>query len=235
MDAKPVATPIDPNVTLLKRTKALDTCANLLYATVIRLFMYTAIGTRLDISFAVQTLSQFTPNPEPEHWIAFKRVFRYLQGTSNLSLTYGGARSWPQQILTAYTDANYASNLNDWRSILGSTYIIGGAAIGWMSKKQTVTATSMCDSEYVAAAACTRHVTWLRNLLQCLDFPQISATQIYCNNQAAISLTKDFQFHAKSKHIDVKSILSGIRSQMGPLRSHMSLPTRMSRTYLLKG
>ena len=200
-DAKPVATPIDPNVTLFKRTEAPDTCASLLYATAIGSLMYAAIGTRLDISFAVQTLSQFTQNPGPEHWIAVKRVFRYLQGTSNLSLTYGGARSWPQQILTAYTDADYASNPNDWRSILGSTYIIGGAAIGWMSKKQTVTATSTCDSEYVAAAACTRHVTWLRNLLQCLDFPQISATQIYCDNQAAISLTKDFQFHAKSKHI----------------------------------
>ena len=87
-DAKPVATPIDPNVTLLKRTKAPDTRASLLYATVIGSLMYTAIGTRLDISFAVQTLSQFTQNPRPEHWIAVKRVFRYLQGTSNLSLTY---------------------------------------------------------------------------------------------------------------------------------------------------
>ena len=63
--------------------------------------MYAAIGTRLDISFAVQTLSQFAQNPGPEHWIVVKRVFRYLQGTSNLSLTYGGAHSWPQQILTA--------------------------------------------------------------------------------------------------------------------------------------
>ena len=105
-DAKPVATPIDPNVTLLKRTKAPDTCASLLYATAIGSLMYAAIGTRLDISFAVQTLSQSTQNSGSEHWIAVKRVFRYLQGTSNLSLTYGGARSWPQQILTAYTDAD---------------------------------------------------------------------------------------------------------------------------------
>ena len=89
-----------------------------------------AIGTRLDISLAVQTLSQFTQNPGLEQWIAVKRVFRYLLETSNLSLTYGGVHSWPQQILTAYTDANYALNPNDLRSILGSTYIIGGAAIG---------------------------------------------------------------------------------------------------------
>ena len=66
-DAKPVATPIDPNVTLLKWTEALDTRASLLYAIAIGSLMYAAIGTRLDISFAVQTLSQFTQNPGPEH------------------------------------------------------------------------------------------------------------------------------------------------------------------------
>ena len=54
-----------------------------------------------------------------------------------------------------------------------------------------------------AAAACARHVTWLQNLFLCPGFPQDGPTQIYCDNQAAISLTKDFQFHSKSKHIDI--------------------------------
>ena len=67
MDAKPVATLINPNATLVKQTKAPDTCTSLLYATAIGLLIYAAIGTRLDISFAVQTLSQFTQNPGPEH------------------------------------------------------------------------------------------------------------------------------------------------------------------------
>ena len=204
LEAKPVTTPMDPNVTLTKRTEAPeDNRASNLYAAAIGSLMYAAIGTRPDISFAVQTLSQFTQNPGPDHWVALKRVFRYLQGTKDLGLTYGGALSWPEQILTAYTDADYGSNPNDRRSISGSTYIIGGATIGWMSKKQSITATSTYDAEYVAAAACTRHVTWLRNLLLCLGFPQPGPTSIYCDNQAAISLTKDFQFHAKSKHIDI--------------------------------
>ena len=59
-DAKPVATPIDPNVTLLKRTEAPDTRASLLYATAIGSLMYAAIGTRLDISIC-------SPDPEPIH------------------------------------------------------------------------------------------------------------------------------------------------------------------------
>ena len=183
--------------------EAPNTKASNLFAVAIGSLMYAAIGTRPNILFTVQSLSQFTQNPGPEHWIALNRVFRYLQGTQNLGLVYGGALSWPDQILTAYTDADYGSNPNDRRSISGSTYIIAGAAIGWMSKKQSVTATSTCYWEYVAAAACTRHVTWLQNLLLCLGFPQDGPTSVYCDNQATISLTRDFQFHAKSKHIDI--------------------------------
>ena len=111
--------------------------------------MYAAISTRPDISFTVQSLSQFTQNPGPEHWIALKRVFRYLQGTQNLGLVYGGALSWPDQILTAYTDADYGSNPNDRRSISGSTYIIAGAAIGWMSKKQSVICSNLSGDTFL--------------------------------------------------------------------------------------
>ena len=130
-------------------------------------------------------------------------MFRYLNGTRNLSLVYGG-KIHSDKLLIAYTDADWASNPNDRKSISGNTFLLGGASIGWMSKKQTVTANSTCDAEYVAAAACARHVTWLRNLFLCLGFQQDGPTQIYCDNQAAISLSRDFQFHAKSKHIDIQ-------------------------------
>ena len=52
--------------------------------------MYAALGTRIDIAFAVQHLSQFTQNPGPDHWTAIKRVFRYLNGTMDQGLVYGG-------------------------------------------------------------------------------------------------------------------------------------------------
>ena len=98
-----------------------------------------------------------------------------------------------------YSDADWGSNPNDRKSILGNAYIMGGAAIGWLSKKKSITAISTCDAEYVAAAACARHVTWLRNLFLCSGFAQDAPTQLFCDNQAAISLTKDFQFHSKTK------------------------------------
>lgn len=74
-------------------------------------------------------------------------------------------------------------------------YLLGGAAIGWLSKKQTITTTLSCEAEYAAACAFTWHTTWLRNVFEGLGYKQEVPTSIYCNNQAAISLSHDFQFH----------------------------------------
>ena len=89
-DSHPVNTPMDPNVKLIKLpdTENYDIPD---YRSAIGLLMYVAIGTRPDISFAVQHLSQFMSNPGPAHWTAVKRVFQYLNGTRSL----GGEKSNP--------------------------------------------------------------------------------------------------------------------------------------------
>jgi len=86
--------------------------------------MYTSIGTRPNITFAVSMLSQFLENPGEAHWEAVKRVFCYLSGTQELMLTYGRER----HDLLGYTDADGASQ--DHRcAILGHMFIIDGSAI----------------------------------------------------------------------------------------------------------
>lgn len=204
-DANPVSTLMDPNVNLLRKTSPNDDpCSATLYAAAIGSLMYAAIGTHIDIAYTVQNLSQFTQNPGPEHWTAVKQVFQYLKGTIDLGLVYGGRTSWTSRLITAYSDADWGSNPNDQKSITGNVYLLGGAVIGWLSKKQSIVATSTCKAEYVATLECTWHVTWLRNMFSGLGFPQTIPTQIYCNNQAAIMLSKDFQFHVQSKHIDIQ-------------------------------
>ncbi|THH14794.1 hypothetical protein EUX98_g9561, partial [Antrodiella citrinella] len=45
---------------------------------------------------------------------------------------------------------------------------------------------------------------WLRSLLRELGFPQANPSIIFCDNQSAIAFTRDNQFHARSKHIDIR-------------------------------
>ena len=41
--------------------------------------MYAQIYTRPDLSFALGILSRFQSNPGQEHWVAGKKVLRYLK------------------------------------------------------------------------------------------------------------------------------------------------------------
>lgn len=207
-NVNPVATPLDPNVVLAKCENDGEEMTKKLiggYATAIGSLMYTAIGARPDIAFAVQTLSQFTSNPGPAHWTAIKRVFRYLAGTRDLAIVYGGFREDANIEFTGYLDADFAANPDDRKSISGNTYLLGGAAISWSCKKQTTIALSSTEAEYTAIAHAMRQAIWLRYLFEGLGYAQTEPTIIFGDNQSAIALTQDAQFHARSKHFDIQN------------------------------
>ncbi|KAJ2930461.1 hypothetical protein H1R20_g6639, partial [Candolleomyces eurysporus] len=114
-DANPVTTPLNPNVDLDSldtppTNNSLDSQESSFYATAIGTLSHAALGSRLDILHAVYRLAQFTKNPQPKHWTAVKRIFRYLKGTKDLRLTFGGPeQEWTTEI-TTYCDADWASN-----------------------------------------------------------------------------------------------------------------------------
>jgi hypothetical protein len=166
--------------------------------------MYAAICTRPDIAYAVTALSQYSSNPGPEHWSACKRVLRYLSGTRNYGLVYGKTDE-DAIISTGYSDADYAANPDDRKSISGYAFMLGGAVYAWSSKKQTTVATSSTEAEYTALAHATRFAIWSRYLLDEMGYAQKDPTVIHEDNQAALALARDPQFHARSKHFDIQN------------------------------
>jgi hypothetical protein len=63
---------------------------NVPYHEAIGSLMYASLGTRLDITYAVQAVSQFSTKPIIMHWEAIKWIFHYLKGTKDHWLSYGG-------------------------------------------------------------------------------------------------------------------------------------------------
>ena len=60
------------------------------YVNVVGTLMYVVVGTRLDIGHAVGVMRRYITTPRKEHWIAIKRVFRYLCGTIDIAMCYHG-------------------------------------------------------------------------------------------------------------------------------------------------
>ena len=58
------------------------------YLGAIGALLYLAQYTRPDISFAVNLLARYSNAPTHRHWNGVKDIFRYLKGTTDLSLFY---------------------------------------------------------------------------------------------------------------------------------------------------
>jgi transposase InsO family protein len=205
-DANPVSTPLDPNINLdnldpQPQTPS-DTRGSSLFATAIGSLQYAANGTRPDIAYAVNRLAQFTSRPQAKHWTAVKRLFRYLKGTKDHHLTFGGPDNDWSSTIDTFCDADWASNA-DRKSISGYVCVLAGGAISWSSKKQTSVALSTAEAEYVAATHVAKQVLWLRSLFNELALPQPETSTIFTDNQAAIAIAHNPEFHARTKHIDI--------------------------------
>lgn len=61
----------------------------------------------------------------------------------------------------------------------------------------------MAEAEYITLAAATQEATWMRQLLEDLHSGQIEPTVIYEDNQPAICIAQNPQYHNRTKHIDI--------------------------------
>ena len=203
-DLKPVSIPMDTNVRLTTAQSPSTTADFALmrdvpYREAVGSLMYAALGTRPDIAFAVQTVSRFSSNPGLAHWEAVKRIFRYLKGTSELWLSYG----IKNMKLTGYTDAD-GSMAEDRHAISGYAFLIHGGAVSWSAKRQEIIALSTMEAEYVAITHAVKEALWLRSLIFQLFELDLEPTTLFSDNKSAIELTKDHQFHPRTKHIDIR-------------------------------
>ena len=82
------------------------------------------------------------------------------------------------------------------RAISGHAFIIDGGAISWSSRKQELVTLSTAEAEYVAATHAAKETIWLRRLKGTLSNLTMEATTLFCDNQAALRLAQDDNYHA---------------------------------------
>ena len=159
--------------------------------------LYLATGTRPVISFAVGQLTRHKSAPRMEHLAAAKTVLRYLKVTVSLGLTYGSAAA-----MVGYSDAEYAGDLDTWRSTTGYVLTFNGAAVSWTSTSQPSVAHSTTESKYIAAATVAKEAVWLSYLIKDLT-GTATPMRMRCDNQSALAVMHNPVFAPKAKHINI--------------------------------
>ena len=87
------------------------------YRSIVRGLQYLTM-TRPDLSFAVNKVCQYVSAPTCTHWAEVKRILRYVQGTLTHGLILRRPTTSPD-LLSAFSDADWAGNSDDWRSTGG--------------------------------------------------------------------------------------------------------------------
>ena len=76
--------------------------------------------------------------------------------------------------------------------------------MSWRSNKQICVALSATEAEYVALASVGQEAVWMRQLSKDMNtFVQVPAI-MFEDNQPAICMAQNPQFHGRGKHISIK-------------------------------
>ena len=169
------------------------------YASAIGSLMYAMVSTRPDIAQAVGVVSRFMNNPGKEHWEAVKWILRYLVGTVDVGLCYGGSKIK----LQGYVDSDLAGDIDSRRSTTGYVFTLGSAAVSWISQLQKIVSISTTEAEYVVATEACKKMVWMQGFMEELGKKQADC-KLYSDSQSAIHLAKNSAFHSRTKHIDIR-------------------------------
>ena len=200
-DSKTVTTPMDRNNFELLNVDS-EPAPEVPYRQAVGSLMYLMIASRPDLAFAVGKLSQYSEDPRKSHWIAVKRVLRYLNATKHLGILYTGSGNLE---ITGFSDADWGGCPATRKSTSGFVFLIAGGAVSWKSKKQSCVATSTCESEYIALCLAAKESIWLSRLLENLrNEERINPVNIGVDNNGAIETAKTNSINARNKHVDLQ-------------------------------
>lgn len=204
-DLHPVQVPADPNSKLsiaVDHDKATSSSLTFPYKQLLGSVAFSALDTRPDIAFAISSCARFNHCYTQTHCTALKKVLCYLKSTKEYGISFSPSDN--VHLLQAYCDADYGHDLDDRKSQSGVVLILNHGPIAWLSRKQPCTASSTTEAKYLGAHVVTKEIIWTRRLLDGLGHLQRGPTPLFSDNQSAIRLIKNPEYHQKTKHIDIQ-------------------------------
>src|ERR1700678_4771798 len=102
------------------------------------------------------------------------------------------------------SDADWASDEKDRKSISGYCFFFFDCLVSWSSRKQRTVSTSSTESEYYALTNTFKEAIWIKLFLTLTKIPSPHPFPIFCDNQSTCTIAKTDAISSRTKHIDVR-------------------------------
>lgn len=156
-----------------------------------------------NVSYSIKNFSHFMIKLQVPYLTAAKSILRYITKILNYKIFY--YTNSPTTLL-GYIKIYWTKDLTHGQSIMDFVFKLQTNLITWLLKKQSTTALSSSEAEYIDLLIASKEPTWL-NILSYDFVLKISKPMlIFCDNKRSIKMAKNPNINPCTKHMYITSL-----------------------------
>jgi hypothetical protein len=123
-----------------------------------------------------------------------------------------------------YANSDFAGYIDSRKSTSEYIFLMIGGAVSWRNAKQTLTAISIMEAEFVSYFKATSHRVWLKSFIYGLRIIDsiYRPLRMFYSNSTAVFMAKNNKNESRSKYIDIKYL--AIRERLKKKKWSLSKP-----------
>jgi hypothetical protein len=165
--------------------------------------------SRPEILNSVRELSRHMQVASPVHIKALFRVLKYCSLTPDRGLLLKPNRAWDGSpdhkfAIRGFSDANYATDTSNRRSISGYSVFLEGAPVSMKCGQQTSVTLSVTEAELVSATQCAQDMLFVMRVLESIGLQVEKPMILKVDNKGAVDLANNWSIGGRTRHIEVR-------------------------------
>ena len=195
---EPDESEIEPNAAAAAAIKAR-------YLTLLGSLLWLAQQTRPDIAYAVSAAGRRAASPSQRNLQMLEHVLNYVHQSKSKRLVFDCSAHPHRVDLTAFTDSDWASDVETRRSTTGLAVFLAGCPVAWVSRRQPTVSLSTAQAETNAAHTALKEVIYLKDLLTELGYnitmvPMLIDNTTVINRMMANASTSKHKYEGVIQH-----------------------------------
>jgi Reverse transcriptase (RNA-dependent DNA polymerase)/Integrase core domain len=187
------------------------------YSELIGCLMYLTNCTRPDIAVSVNLLARYLTNPCMRHWIAAKRILKYLKHTEDMGLLF--TKKDGNFDIVTYSDAA-ESDIEKSLAQTGVLSVVGGNTVYYQSTKQSVPHSAITDAENYACLEAMKQTLALADLHDDIGVQVNRPIPIYIDSMGVLDRLKTGRVTRENKHLVKRFNVLRHEQQVGNVKYH---------------